>query len=92
MDQYRRRPPLGEGFLRDKLGGELVDDDTVEGHTMTIGKRFDDEDKDVEGHGFGGKKATPDEDKDVEGHGWGGKKATPDEDDDTEGHGGVLKK
>jgi hypothetical protein len=91
MDQYRRRPPLGEGFLRDRHGGELVDDDTVEGHIMSPAKRFDEDEKDVEGHGWSGKKASPDED-DVEGHGGVYRKATPDEDDDTEGHGGVLKK
>ncbi len=84
MDNYRRRPPM-EGFSRPgELGGEAVDDDSVEGHIMderddnpdTSFRRRIDEDPDTS---F---RRRLDED-DTEGHKVN-KRVT--DDDDTEGH------
>ena len=75
MDRYRRLPPT-EGYLRDRRGGEAIEEDSVEGHIM--GEDIKDLDQDVEGHSA--RRAT-DED-DVEGHGL--RKAT--DEDDVEGH------
>ena len=69
-----------EGFSRPgSLGGEITDDDSVEGHIMDDRRQ----DQDVEGHG-GRLGATQDDD--TEGH--GGRLGVTD--DDTEGHGGRL--
>jgi hypothetical protein len=88
MDQYRRRPPFGEGFLRDRRGGEFTDDDdSVEGHIMSPQRKAtDDDEQDVEGHGPVFRKAAPEDEQDVEGHGPVFRKAAPDDDEDTEGH------
>jgi hypothetical protein len=83
MEQYRRRPPFGEGFLRDRRGGEFTDDeDSVEGHSMSPVNRKAQDDEDVEGH-INLRKAAPD-DEDTEGH-INLRKAAPD-DEDTGGH------
>jgi hypothetical protein len=75
MDRFKR-PPTGEGFRDIGRGGELAEDDSVEGHIM--GDEI--KDQDVEGHTK--KKLTDDED--VEGHVYPARKAT--DDDDVEGH------
>ncbi len=92
MDDYRRRPTM-EGFSRPgSLGGELTDDDSVEGHIMDDRKQDQDteghanwlratEDDDTEGHAAF--KAPLKADDDTEGHG----RLQADDDDDTEGHG-----
>jgi hypothetical protein len=90
-----------EGFSRPgSLGGEITDDDIVEGHMM------DDRDQtqDTEGHGISPKDFSPKDaypkdawpkadGDDTEGHGISPKDAWPkaDPDDDTEGHAGWLK-
>ncbi len=76
MDRFKR-PPTGEGFRDIGRGGEITEDDSVEGHIM--GDEIKDQGQDVEGHMR--KRAMPD-DEDVSGHGL--RKAT--DDDDTEGH------
>ncbi len=78
MDRFKR-PPTGEGFRDIGRGGEVIADDSVEGHIMSDEIK----DQDVEGHGGGPRKRLTD-DQDVEGHG-GKKKLTDDE--DVEGHG-----
>jgi len=84
MDNYRRRPPM-EGFSRPGgLGGEAIDDDSVEGHIMderddnpdTSYRRRIDENADTT------YRRRLDED-DTEGHGVGARKV---DEDDTEGH------
>ena len=74
MDNYRRRPPM-EGFARPgELGGEAIDDDSVEGHIMderddnpTDSKfRFRVDDDDTEGHR--NKTRIAGDDDDTEGH------------------------
>lgn len=84
MDRSRNPNQRGESFTSFGRGGEISgDDDSVEGHAMTI-NRPEDEEKigssgdDVEGHGA--RRGT--EEEDVEGHGF--KRATDDE--DVEGH------
>ena len=73
MDNYRRRPPM-EGFSRPgELGGEAVDDDSVEGHIMDERDdnpidskfRFRVDEEDTEGHKVN--RQLTDED-DTEGH------------------------
>jgi hypothetical protein len=76
VDRFKR-PPTGEGFRDIGRGGEVTEDDSVEGHIM--GDEIKDQGQDVEGHLRS--RAVPD-DEDVEGHGF--RKATGD--DDTEGH------
>ena len=79
MDRFRRQPPM-EGFTRPgSIGGEVHDDDSVEGHIMSDDRT---QDLDTEGHGKPTWKASDDED--TEGHGKPVFKAS---DDDTEGHG-----
>ncbi len=80
MDRFKR-PPTGEGFRDIGRGGEITEDDSVEGHIMGD----DNKDQDVAGHGYL-KKASDDDD--TEGHAVM-KRAS--DDDDTEGH-GVKKK
>jgi hypothetical protein len=87
MDNYRRRPPM-EGFSRPgQPGGEVIDDDAVEGHMMddrddiqgdTGWRRRNDDD--TEGHAT--RRSVTDDD-DTEGHAF--RKSLTD-DDDTEGH------
>ena len=90
MDRFKR-PPTGEGFRDIGRGGELAEDDSVEGHIM--GDEIKDQGQDTEGHARS--RAVP-EDEDVEGHairrlsdddteGHMRSRAMP-EDDDTEGH------
>lgn len=96
MDRFRRQPPM-EGFTRPgSIGGEVHDDDSVEGHIMSEDRT---QDLDTEGHGKPTWKASDDEDteghgkpvfkagddEDTEGHGRPVLKAS-DDDDDTEGH------
>ena len=97
MDRFKR-PPTGEGFRDIGRGGELAEDDSVEGHIM--GDEIKDQGQDVEGHmrkrvadddveGHARlRRALPDDD--TEGHAYVTKKATGD--DDTEGHAYVTKK
>ena len=77
MDRFKR-PPTGEGFRDIGRGGEITEDDSVEGHIM--GDEIKDQGQDVEGHMR--KRAMPD-DEDVSGHSYLRKAS---DDDDTEGH------
>ena len=81
MDRFKR-PPTGEGFRDIGRGGELAEDDSVEGHIM--GDEIRDQDQDVEGHMR--KKATDDED--VEGH---AVRRNLTDDEDVEGHSAARK-
>ena len=76
MDRFKR-PPTGEGFRDIGRGGELVEDDSVEGHIM--GDEIMDQEKDAEGHARL-RRALPDDD--VEGHA----RSRLTDDDDAEGH------
>ena len=78
MENFRRRPPM-EGFSRPgSLGGEAVDNDSVEGHIMDDLRQDQGQDQDTEGHRW--QRA---DDDDTEGH---GVLRRADDDDDTEGH------
>ncbi len=75
MDRFKR-PPTGEGFRDIGRGGEITEDDSVEGHIM--GDEIKDQGQDTEGHTVRPKLT----DDDTEGHTVRPKLT----DDDTEGH------
>ena len=87
MDRSRNPSQRGESFTSFGRGGEIFgDDDSVEGHSMTIDRPEDQEGigssgEDTEGH-LGARRGATD-DEDVEGHAMN-RKASDDE--DVEGH------